>query len=112
MVWWNYVIGREVFLETKYMWHVIVEPSLDCENEYRASARHVREYGTLGGVIDVCSILTSSAGGENTYRHELGHILGLDHDPEHPDSLMYPYYSDGRQLTTNDREALIKRYGP
>ena len=92
LYWWNFVLKRRVFVEVEYQYNVLVEPNWDCWT-WRASATHFKE------------------GAENTYRHEFGHILGLDHDPDHPDSLMYPYYGDDRILTPKDRGALIQRYG-
>jgi predicted Zn-dependent protease len=46
-----------------------------------------------------------------TMSHELGHAVGLDHDPQNPRSIMYP--SDARWLPTlspEDKLALRRRY--
>lgn len=48
--------------------------------------------------------------------HELGHVLGLDHDPEIPWSVMHPSVrGDGSgkwSVTNGDRETLLKWYNP
>lgn len=43
--------------------------------------------------------------------HELGHVLGLDHDPDMPESVMYPTTAPGTYFATlADRERLRIRY--
>jgi len=45
--------------------------------------------------------------------HELGHLLGLAHDPELPKSLMYPVAKyDWWAVTPNDIGVLQKKYTP
>lgn len=45
--------------------------------------------------------------------HELGHLLGLDHDPDLPGSLMYPSAKqDWWSVTPNDLLILRNKYAP
>lgn len=52
---------------------------------------------------------------QNTLTHELGHALGLAHNPELVDVVMYPSASRGeihkRDLSHDDREGLAHLYG-
>ena len=46
--------------------------------------------------------------------HELGHILGLEHDTTNRDAVMYPYYrayTPNMQLHRNDIARLQRLYG-
>lgn len=47
--------------------------------------------------------------------HELGHILGLDHDTDNQDAIMYPYYRaynpSGMKLHANDIRRIQVQYG-
>jgi len=47
--------------------------------------------------------------------HELGHILGLEHDTRTKDAVMYPYYrgykQDGVKLHYSDRSRIQRLYG-
>lgn len=62
---------------------------------------------------------TSRAGGEfddiqNTLTHELGHAVGLAHNPEVPEAVMYPGARKGevnkRVLAEDDRAGLLELY--
>lgn len=51
-----------------------------------------------------------------TATHEIGHILGLDHDNEHRDAVMYPIYKrynpkKGMELHENDIKRIQSLYG-
>ena len=47
--------------------------------------------------------------------HELGHILGLEHDTQNKDAVMYPYYRpynpNGMKLHENDIKRIQAQYG-
>lgn len=53
---------------------------------------------------------------QNTATHELGHALGLQHNPDDPSVVMYPsarpYEVSKRTLQADDREGLLALYPP
>jgi predicted Zn-dependent protease len=57
-----------------------------------------------GGFVDV----------QNTVTHELGHALGLAHEPDHPEAVMFPMAFDGdidkRSLSQDDLQAIDVLY--
>ena len=44
--------------------------------------------------------------------HELGHVLSLDHDPEHPEAVMWPDYNTCKlHLAQDDLDGIVALYG-
>jgi len=89
---------------------------------YAYLPRSDREDGQLELVMDVdegwTSVLDKVLAGAlkmllPVLLHELLHILGLEHDDEHPDALMAPRYNpDVITLTEHDIRRLQALYGP
>ena len=65
--------------------------------------------GKMHSMIGITSLGRHSP---TTYIHEIGHALGLAHDPENPRSIMHPSLSGmyGGKLEIKDRAALRHRY--
>lgn len=96
-VWWNQRLGFNAFL---YMGIADVQPGVvpviprtDGIATQLVTSLHGPEDGTI--MVAYISVpwggeLPRSYIGEVAMRHELGHVLGLDHDPDNPHSVMRP----------------------
>jgi len=107
---WNFMVGFELFtykaedLDAQ----VILLPG-GPHQYWLGVARHFKdENGDLfGGIF----IFDGGMESLSTYVHELGHIVGLAHDPDNIHSIMYP--SSARVLPSlekKDRDLLRRRY--
>jgi hypothetical protein len=64
----------------------------------------------LSAMIGVELILEQGMA-DGIMQHELLHVLGLTHDNDDPDSIMYPSYRAGQRITAGDLDRLRDVYG-
>jgi len=77
---------------------------------YAGMSQFAYDYGYGQFYVDVL-LYGTYAWHEETILHELGHTLGLDHDPERTDSIMYPRVNgDPSILTAADCLAFREAY--
>ncbi len=111
---WNHWAGREVLVEGLFADDVRVT-MFPCDGSTLAMAPHLDDHGRLSAGVLVCPsiIVRDDEYKTQTMVHEFGHILGFAHDPDNPDSIMYPYMRRDRKphLTDADMRALNRVYG-
>lgn len=85
-----------------------------CQAEERDGTLGVTGIQKQGGYIVSAKVLIrvppDNENYEYTVVHELGHAMGLGHNPS-PDSLMYPWDTGATAFNAKDRKAWRKMYG-
>ena len=120
---WNHAVDRYVFLysgiiddedtrafEGRSPGIIIVRLGHEDENSHASLTFNPGSGEILAAPIRLRPEITKKS--ERVILHELGHVLGLAHDPQLPGSVMYPRAVDKPfEITDPDRELLREWYG-
>lgn len=110
LVMWNRWLGQDVFVpaESVDSADVLIVARSGTGN-LAGLMQHVLENGRP---LCLVSLFDEFEHDQEVIAHELGHVLGLDHDPDNKRSLMYPEASFERPSVTDaDIVALRKHLG-
>jgi len=116
---WNVILGREVFRRSFGTTDLVIRDAVQGElllsiylgNVVRATTEIEREQDELFGEIVIHFMEKKGESVTMTMMHEFGHVLGLSHDDNDINSLMFPVFAPERKLTPADRKALTSIYG-
>ena len=109
---WNQLVGKKVFVLSDTGVDVAMGTSTKHPpGKTIASVRHLRDHGHLIALVTVYRPILQIKTDRRirVYFHELGHVLGLEHDKFDRRSIMHPS-SDGTVLKAADLKAIQKRY--
>lgn len=99
---WNEAVGVEFLVLTHdRMADIWVGVGLSCDTGSDVGLTH--DLGTFQSVCIRANVP------ESVVTHELGHALGLGHDPT-PGSVMFPYASSERGTITMEAVGLVRRF--